>query len=36
MQMELLLSELSKTQCKLEDKNQEVEAVQTELKNFKN
>ena len=32
--MELLRSELAKTQSRLEDKNQEVEATQTELKNF--
>lgn len=33
-QMELFRSELTKTQSILEDKNQEVEAAQTQLKNF--
>ena len=34
--MELLQSELARTQSRLEDKSQEVEAAHTELKNFEN
>ena len=34
--MELLQSELARTQSRLEDKTQEVEAAQTESKNFEN